>query len=139
MYILVFYEIYKYMNPPFLQTILIIIQIIVSFGVCNVWIIRKNKPSQYRGGSQSRTLKEEFQAYGLSDNLRNLVGFLKLSFASLLLLGIWIPSLTKISALGIAILMIGAISMHAKISDPLSKSIPALSMLIMTLFIVLFA
>ncbi len=127
------------MNPPFLQTILIIIQIIVSFGVCNVWIIRKNKPSQYRGGSQSRTLKEEFQAYGLSDNLRNLVGFLKLSFASLLLLGIWIPSLTKISALGIAILMIGAISMHAKISDPLSKSIPALSMLIMTLFIVLFA
>lgn len=127
------------MNPPFLQTILIIIQIIVSFGVYNVWIIRKNKPSQYRGGSQSRTLKEEFQAYGLSDNLRNLVGFLKLSFASLLLLGIWIPSLTKISALGIAILMIGAISMHAKISDPLSKSIPALSMLIMTLFIVLFA
>lgn len=127
------------MNPPFLQTILVLVQILVAFGIYNVWVIRKNKPSRYRGGPHSKTLQEEFQAYGLSDNVRNLIGFLKLSLATLLLLGIWIPNLTKISALGIAILMIGAISMHAKISDPLSKSIPALSMLVMTLFIILFA
>ena len=126
------------MNSPLLQTIITIIQLVIAFGIYNVWIIRKNKPSKYRG-KHAQTLKEEFQAYGLSNRTRNLVGFLKLLFASMLLLGIWMPGIVKISALGITILMIGALCMHAKVSDPLSKSIPAFTMLLMSLFLVLFS
>ena len=51
----------------------------------------------------------------------------------LLLLGIWVksPDLVRLPALIVAGLMVGALAMHAKVKDPLTKSLPALAMLLM--------
>ncbi|MDQ6613135.1 MAG: DoxX family protein, partial [Gemmatimonadota bacterium] len=46
-----------------------------------------------------------------------------------LIAGIWFPTLVLPAAALICILMIGALAMHAKIGDPLKKSLPALGML----------
>jgi len=53
-----------------------------------------------------------------------------------MLAGIWIPGITSFSALGLAILMAGAISMHIKVRDPLKKSLPAIAMFVMSVIIV---
>jgi hypothetical protein len=58
-----------------------------------------------------------------------LIGFLKLSLAVLLILGIWFPNLIDICAFLMGCLMIGAIFVHFKINDPFIKSIPAFIML----------
>jgi hypothetical protein len=61
------------------------------------------------------------------------VGILKVGSAILLLLGIWVksPDLVRPPALIVAGLMVGALAMHAKVKDPLTKSLPALAMLLM--------
>ena len=63
------------------------------------------------------------------------VGFLKLLFAACLIAGIWFPALTRPAAIGIAILMLGAVAMHIKVKDPLKKSLPALTMLVLSVFV----
>jgi hypothetical protein len=59
--------------------------------------------------------------------------------AVLLILGIWVksPYLVQIPALIVAGLMVGALAMHAKVKDPLTKSVPALLMLLMCIGILL--
>jgi hypothetical protein len=52
-----------------------------------------------------------------------------------LLISIWIPEAENIAALGLAILMLGALGMHVKIGDPFKKSIPAITFLILSLAI----
>ncbi|HEY5764476.1 MAG TPA: DoxX family protein [Candidatus Deferrimicrobiaceae bacterium] len=66
-----------------------------------------------------------------------MVGFFKISLAILLLAGIWIPSVTKPAATGIALLMLGAVSMHLKVRDPIKKSLPAFSLLVLSLVVIL--
>jgi hypothetical protein len=41
-----------------------LLQIIVGLGLLNVWLLRGRSATPYRGGA-SRTLQEEFTAYGL--------------------------------------------------------------------------
>ena len=55
----------------------------------------------------------------------------------LLIVGIWLPEVVPPAAGTVAVLMVGALSMHAKVKDPLSKSLPALLMLLMAVAIVL--
>lgn len=74
-------------------------------------------------------MREEFAAYGLPAWSMALVGFLKVSLAILLLVGIWLPVVTRPAAIGIAALMLGAVSMHLKVRDPMKKSLPALTLL----------
>lgn len=107
----------------------IFLQLVVAFGLLNVWIIRSNQKTPYRG-SNSSTLKNEFAAYGLPLWFFYFIGFLKISSAILILLGLWIPWLVFPSALVISLLMLGAICMHIKVRDPLKKSLPALTMLV---------
>ena len=76
-------------------------------------------------------MPDEFKAYGFESWFMKLIGFLKLSLATLLVLGIWIPSLISVCAFIIGLLMIGAIIVHNKINDPFIKSIPALTMLVL--------
>jgi hypothetical protein len=68
-----------------------------------------------------------------------IVGFFKVLLAILLLAGIWIAPLTKPAGVGMAIFMLGAVSMHMRIGDPFKKSLPALSMFIMALVAALFS
>jgi hypothetical protein len=106
-------------------------QVIIALGIFNVWILRFGQGSDWRGGA-AKNMKEEFDAYGLPDWSMKAVGFLKLTLALLLLVGIWYEPLVQPAAIGMAILMIGAIAMHVKISDPLKRSLPAFSMLVLS-------
>jgi hypothetical protein len=55
----------------------------------------------------------------------------------LLIAGIWFPGLVRLPAAVVAALMVGALVMHAKVKDPLSKSLPALAVLLMSVAIFL--
>lgn len=116
--------------------ILAFLQLVVALGLLNVWIIRNNKTTPYRG-SCATCLKDEFIAYGLPLWSFYVIGFIKITSAILLLLGIWLPSLVLPAALVVSIMMIGALFMHIKVKDPLKKSLPALTMLILSICICL--
>jgi hypothetical protein len=116
------------------QIILTTIQVIVALGLLNVWLIRSNLSTAYRGGD-AKTLKEEFAVYGLPGWFCTLIGFLKISSALTLLLGIWFPPLVLPAAAMITVLMLGAVSMHAKVKDPIRKTLPAAAMLLMSLIL----
>jgi hypothetical protein len=119
-----------------MDTITTAFQIIVSLGIINVWLFRAKKFTAYRG-HESKTLQEEFTAYGLSSRVFYIVGFLKITSAVALLLGFLIPMLVPIAATIVALLMVGALAMHFKIKDAASKSLPASLMLAMSLWLVL--
>lgn len=118
-----------------MEWIKIAIQLIIAVSIFNVWIIRFGKPTSWRGGS-AKSMKEEFEAYGLPEWFMKLIGFLKLTLAALLIAGIFVPDLIKPSAIGMAILMLGAIVMHIKVKDSLVKSFPAFSFLVLSLILI---
>ena len=113
-----------------------VLQVVVALGLLNVWLVRAGASTAYRGGS-AQSLREEFAAYGLPDWTFYVVGFLKVTSAVLLIAGIWIPALIVPPAAIVAVLMIGALAMHAKVRDPLTKSLPAFLMLVMSAAILL--
>ncbi len=107
-----------------------ILQVVVALGLLNVWLVRARASTNYRGGS-AQSLKEEFATYGLPEWSFYVVGALKIGSAVLLLVGIWVPGLVRLPALIVAVLMVGALAMHAKAKDAPVKYLPALLMLIM--------
>ena len=119
-----------------MNTLRTLLQIIVGLGILNVWILRSGKATAYRGGD-AKSLREEFAAYGLPFWFFCLIAVLKISFALALIAGIWIPSIVGPSAMGMAVLMLGAFLMHTKVKDPFKKSWPSLAVLLMCLTIVL--
>ena len=119
------------MTPFAVSTIL---QVIVGLGLLNVWLVRARTATAYRGGS-AQSLKEEFATYGLPEWTFYAVGALKVGSAVLLIAGIWLPQLIRPPALVVAALMVGALAMHAKAKDPLTKSVPAVLMLLMAVAI----
>lgn len=114
-----------------METLVQICQIVVGCGLLNVWLLRFNKPTAYRGSTAANML-EEFAAYGLPAWSCYLVGFLKVTSAFGLLAGLLYPSLVLPAAAVIAVLMAGALAMHIKVGDPLKKSLPALSLLVLS-------
>jgi hypothetical protein len=114
------------------MTINAIISIIITLGIFNVWIFRFNKPSQFRAGN-AKNMNEEFSIYGLSGSFMKFIRFIKITLSLLLITGIWIPVVTRFAAIGMAILMIGAIFMHFRVKDPLIKSLPAFTLLVLSL------
>ena len=85
------------------QSLILVAQLIVSLSVLKVWLINHRQPTMWRGGD-SKTMKEEFNAYGLPDWMMYTVGGLKVAFSIGLIAGIWIPEIIQFSALGIAFL-----------------------------------
>ena len=114
----------------------IAIQIIIALGIYNVWLLRSDKATEWRGGDAT-SMKEEFAVYGLPPWFMYVVGGLKLLLATALLVGIWVPALVKPAALGMAVLMVGAISMHVKVKDPWKKALPSFSMLVLSLILLI--
>ena len=98
--------------------------VLVSGTIFNVWFFRFNKATAYRGGEAS-TLKEEFIVYGLDGPMIYLIGGVKLLACALLLFGLRFKALVRPSAITLIILMLGALAMHAKVGDPLMRSLPA--------------
>jgi hypothetical protein len=120
-----------------METLAQIAQIIVGCGLLNVWLLRFNKSTAYRGSTAANML-EEFAAYGLPPWSCYLVGFLKVASAFALLAGL-LPALTVVvlpAAITVALLMAGAVAMHVKVGDPLKKSVPALSVLLLSAIII---
>lgn len=105
-----------------------VLQLVTALGLLNVWLLRSASATSYRGGS-AQSLKEEFNAYGLPEAAFYVVGTLKVGAAIALLIGIWVPTLVQPAASLVAVLMVGAVSMHVKVGDPIVKSVPALAML----------
>ena len=98
-------------------------QIIVALSIGIVWIFR------------FENIVKEFKQYGLSDLVRTLVGSAKIVLATLLVLGIWFPSLVLIPALLMGFLMISAQYFHFKVKNPWKKHIPSLFLLALCIFI----
>jgi len=117
-----------------MNDLVVISQLVIALGIMNVWLVRAQKPTNYRGGT-ARSMEEEFHIYGLSTNCMKVVRAFKLFFAGLLLVGYWWPTLTVIGAMGMAFLMAAAVLLHVKVRDPFRKSLPAASLLILSLFV----
>ena len=116
--------------------IIILLKCIISFSILNVWLLRFNKATPWRGGN-SNTLLEEFHSYGLSTTVAYVIGALKIGLALLLLASIFWEELTVYAASGILLTMAGAIAMHIKIKDPLKKSLPAFIFLVLSAIILI--
>lgn len=119
-----------------METLRIIAQLIVGLGILNVWLIRFKSKTPYRAGDASN-MKEEFAAYGLPESAMWMVCVVKVAAAVSLLIGLSVPQLVFPSAAILAILMLVAIAMHVKVKDPAIKSLPALAVLLLCLFLVL--
>ena len=107
------------------------LKIIIALGLLNVWFLRVNKETFYRGG-KAKNLKDEFAFYGLPNYFFYLIGGLKISSALLLFLSLSYPQLSLYPSLVIGSLMLGAIVMHIKSRDSIKKTTPALIMFIMS-------
>jgi len=107
------------------------LQIIVALGLLNVWVLRFQQNTAYRGGT-ARSMKEEFAFYGLPAQLVYVVGALKIAIALCFIVGLWLHILVFPAALLLCLLMLGALAMHVKVRDPLKKSLPALAVLVLT-------
>ena len=117
-----------------MDSVTLLLQVVLALGIYNVWLLRRGRATAWRGG-KARSLREEFEVYGLPGWLMPVAGGAKLLCATLLVAGIWFPSLTRPAAAGLALLMLGAVAMHVKVRDPLQRSLPALFMLAMSLVV----
>ena len=109
-------------------------QIVIAISIYNVWFLRFNKATKYRGGD-AQSMKDEFASYGLPNYFVWVIGFSKVTLATLLIIGIYINSLVFPASVGMALLMIGAITMHVKVKDEIIKSLPATIFLILSLLV----
>jgi len=102
-----------------------IAQIIVAASVAYVWIFRYD------------TIIREFNQFGLNDLTRTFVGASKVALATLLIAGIWYPSLVLIPSILMGVFMLSAQYFHFKIKNPFMKHLPSLVFLILCVFIAL--
>lgn len=98
-------------------------QVIIALSIAIVWIGRFDN------------IVKEFKEYGIPDVVRNVVGATKISLATLLLAGIWYPSLVLVPALIMAFLMLCAQIAHFRARHPWQKYLPSLGLLILSLFV----
>jgi hypothetical protein len=106
-----------------MENLLMLSQIIVAVSVAYVWTFRFNN------------VLKEFEQFGLSDLTRNIVGATKISLDTLLVAGIWHPSLVLIPSILMGLLMVGAQYFHFKISNLFIKHLPSLILLFLSIFI----
>lgn len=118
-----------------MPTLVQLCQVIVALGLLNVWLVRFNKQTEYRGGA-AKSMREEFATYGLPESFCYLVGFLKVTSAIALLIALAYPEIRVYPASVVSLLMLGALAMHVKVKDPVKKSVPAASVLLLCCLII---
>ena len=104
-------------------TLSLFAQLVIALSIVVVWVFRFDN------------IVKDFHHYELSVLTRSVVGSTKLILATLLVVGIWYPSLVLIPALLMGFLMISAQYFHFKVNNPVSKRIPSLVLLILCLFV----
>ncbi len=108
-----------------------VLQIAIAVVIIAVWIFRPRLETSFRAGN-AKNIVEEFAVYGLPQWSVYAIGITKLTLAILLIVGIWYSSLVQFAALGMGLLMAGAVTCHLKTrGDPLSRATPASLMLVM--------
>lgn len=102
-----------------------ILQLIVAVSVIYVWIFRMHN------------IIKEFKQFGLSDLTRSAVGATKIALSTLLIVGVWYPSLVLIPSVIMGLIMIAAQYFHFKISNPFLKHLPSFILLVLCIIITL--
>lgn len=110
-----------------MSEISIIAQIIIAVSIVYVWIFRFDN------------IVIEFRQYGLNDLTRSMIGGTKIALATLLVAGIWYPSLVFIPALLMGLLMLCAQYFHYKVKNPIQKRLPSFFLLLLCILIALIA
>jgi hypothetical protein len=101
----------------------VVAQVVIAVSIVIVWVGRFDN------------IVREFREYRLPDAVRNVVGATKISLATLLVAGIWYPSLVLVPALIMAFLMLGAQWAHFSVRHPWPKYVPSLCLLLLSLFV----
>lgn len=101
----------------------VVAQLIVAASIFYVWIFR------------FENIVKEFKQYSLSVLIRSMAGAAKIALSTLLVAGIWYPSLILIPALLLGLLMAAAQYFHFKTGNPWQKRIPSLVLLLLCIFI----
>ena len=118
------------------------IKLITSLGIFNVWLLRYNKNTEYRGGN-AKSLKEEFETYGLNSWFMYIIGAIKIGVSILFIVSCFnifskmLDITIFYASVVMSLIMIGAILMHIKVNDPFKKSVPAITMLTLYSIIIL--
>ena len=107
----------KNKNIYAMNNFLILIQLTLGLSVAYVWTFRYFN------------VVKEFTLFGLSDLTRNLVGVSKIALATLIVAGIWYPSLVQVPAALMGLFMVAAQYFHFSVKNPLVKHIPSLILL----------
>lgn len=102
-----------------------IAQLIIALSIVYVWVFRFNN------------IVVEFKMYGLNDLTRSIVGATKIVLATLLVVGIWYPTLVFVPAILMGLLMVSAQFFHFKVHNPWKKHVPSLFLLILCVFVAL--
>ena len=93
-----------------------ILQIITASSILFVWVVRY------------KNIIAEFEKYKLSAWLRDLVGILKISFAIMLIIGIFFEKFKILGAGGLLILMTAAFFTHIRVKNPAYKAFPSFTL-----------
>ena len=118
-----------------IEVLIPVLQLTIAVVIIAVWLVRPKLETSYRAGNATNIF-EEFEVYGLPNWSVYLVGGIKLGLAMLLIAGIWYSPVVQYAALGMGILMAGAIICHLKTrGDPLSRATPASLMLVMCILV----
>ena len=116
--------------------LLIALTLTVSLGILNVWVLRRDQQTAYRGQA-ARTLRDEFAAYGLPAWVFPVIGVTKVLLATALLASLQFSFLGKPSAMALGVIMLVAFALHLKVRDAAIKSLPSLAVLAMCVGIIL--
>jgi uncharacterized membrane protein len=84
----------------------------------------------FAGGAKlvgAKPLADQFKEFGLPLSMMRVVGILELAGA----VGLQLPALTLWVAVGLGLLMLGAVANHLKVKHPLSKMAPSLVLLVL--------
>ncbi len=100
------------------------LKIISSVAIFFVWVVRYDN------------IKKEFIEYNLPTWVRDLVGILKISFATMLQFSN--EEIVKIGALGISILMCAAVVTHLRLKSDFRRYIASVAMLLISVFILFY-
>jgi len=106
-----------------MEELIKLVQLTLALSVAYVWIFRFHN------------VIIEFKLFGLNDLTRNFVGVSKISLATLIVAGIWYPSLVFIPSVLMGLFMIGAQYFHFKAKNPFIKHLPSLILLILSAFL----
>jgi hypothetical protein len=106
-----------------MEELIILAQLTVAISVAYVWVFRFHN------------VLKEFKSFGLNDLSRNFVGVSKISLATLIVAGIWDPSLIFYPSVLMGLFMLAAQCFHFKIKNPFAKHLPSLILLILCAFI----